>query len=190
MVGLELFDNNLSSSIPQALCAASSLTRLGIANNDHVTCFSGCLNGLGGDFGTVPACGSALCGFVASTDIESVGTVGEYSRWSCDTAMVPATEPCDAASAWPGVVCVHGQVTELSLFAAQITGSLPTSLALLVALEFLVLEDNLLTGEVPNMLSGLSRLTHINLNQNFLTGKCNLQCPFFCVSLCCGGTPL
>ncbi|KAJ3248152.1 hypothetical protein HDU77_008235 [Chytriomyces hyalinus] len=70
---------------------------------------------------------------------------------------------CAILSAWlptsPSVT--HGN---------KLTGTIPTELARLTSLTFLILADNQLTGTIPTELGLLTRLTYIMLHNNRLTG--------------------
>ena len=74
---------------------------------------------------------------------------------------------------WRGVTCntAEDAVTKVVLNVNNLSGTLPTELAGLPALEFLSMYGNALTGEIPPALGILSNLLSINLNTNQLTGS-------------------
>lgn len=74
--------------------------------------------------------------------------------------------------AWEGVRLGNHptRVTQLEFADAGLTGTLPSSLGKLDALEFLTLPRNRLTGDIPPELGNLSRLERLDLNTNRLTG--------------------
>ncbi len=73
---------------------------------------------------------------------------------------------------WHGVTTNgEGRVVGLSLFANNLTGSIPSELAQLSMLQILNISHNRLTGGIPPELAALSRLVVLVLGQNDLTGR-------------------
>ena len=75
-------------------------------------------------------------------------------------------------SEWHGVdrTDADGRVTRLDLDANGLTGSIPTELAVLDRLDFLVLGVNALTGPIPPELASLALLEWLSLGSNQLSG--------------------
>ena len=72
---------------------------------------------------------------------------------------------------WHGVSTNgQGQVTHLQLRNNNLSGSLPTALGNLEALQVLSLDRNSIGGSLPTQLGNLSNLTRLALNRNQLTG--------------------
>ena len=73
---------------------------------------------------------------------------------------------------WHGVsVNGQGQVTHLQLRNNGLSGSLPTALGNLEALQVLSLDRNSISGSLPTKLGNLSNLTRLAMNRNQLTGS-------------------
>ena len=71
---------------------------------------------------------------------------------------------------WTGVVCVDGEVQEVSLPAKGMVGAVPADLTLLTGLKTLVLDQNELTGTIPSFLTKFTALERLELHENNLTG--------------------
>ncbi|CAB9498930.1 receptor-like protein kinase [Seminavis robusta] len=80
---------------------------------------------------------------------------------------------------WGGVACDHnafGDVTELTLTSNKLNGQLPTELALLSKLTILNLRDNdYLTGTLPSELYTLTALEELNLSGNSFSGDISTE---------------
>ena len=73
---------------------------------------------------------------------------------------------------WYGVrVDGQGRVTELSLLANNLRGSIPTELGSLATMERLSLARNRLSGVIPAELGNLANLQRLSLNSNALEGR-------------------
>uniref|UniRef100_A0A7S4EUS4 Leucine-rich repeat-containing N-terminal plant-type domain-containing protein n=1 Tax=Chrysotila carterae TaxID=13221 RepID=A0A7S4EUS4_CHRCT len=108
------------------------------------------------------------------------------------SAWISETDCCS----WPGVSCVDGLVTHLSITAItdtphvlgsgtighvapklqelemsknKISGTLPTSLP--TSLQYIFLESNLLSGTLPKSFSRLRRLKELELSENAFSGS-------------------
>ena len=77
------------------------------------------------------------------------------TNWSTSTAAMPTA---DEVNAWHGVTVSDGRVTKVELSANNLTGTLPTELGKLTALETLSLHENSLTGQLPTSLANLQVL--------------------------------
>jgi hypothetical protein len=72
---------------------------------------------------------------------------------------------------WEGVtVDAKGRVIEVYLYWNNLTGTLPSEIQQLSALQSLYLDGNKLTGPIPVELGQLGALTGLNLNHNQLSG--------------------
>jgi Leucine-rich repeat (LRR) protein len=85
-----------------------------------------------------------------------------------------STDPC--TDTWTGITCDGSDVTEISLAAASISGTIsplfagcPTTLA--ATLTFLNFFGNSLTGSIPTEIGSLSSLTELSFSANSLTGS-------------------
>ena len=82
----------------------------------------------------------------------------------------PANSEVDWDSPWKGTDTSNGRVRSLDLNNNQLTGTIPTELALLTGLEWLGLPRNQLTGPIPAELGRLTNLEVLGLDGNQLTG--------------------
>ena len=107
---------------------------------------------------------------------ESTGGLTEgWGGWKEDGGWLEG-DPCE--DAWFGVTCdsVTGSVTELnlasnlSLYWNDLTGTIPTEIGNLQALEGLDLASNDLTGTIPTEIGNLQALEALWLSENDLTG--------------------
>ena len=62
----------------------------------------------------------ALCGFIAATDIS---TMDGKSVWSCTSNGVTSSDPCDSGSVWSGLTCDGMDISEISLGAIGLQGT-------------------------------------------------------------------
>lgn len=100
------------------------------------------------------------------------------TQWISKTnwlAFASGRAPCD----WYGVTCANGRVTALELPRNGLSGTLPSVLGELSALQRLRLESNALAGRLPTSLCKLTgQLVDVNLgynrlwNQRFSVGEC------------------
>jgi len=107
-----------------------------------------------------------LCDFVAATNIESI-----KSKWSCNLAGEPQTEPCND---WPGVKCdkpgASGVILELDLNNLGVNGTLTESLGTIANLTAIYFADNRMSGTIPENIGELPYLTSLDIAENQLTG--------------------
>ncbi|KAI4300734.1 hypothetical protein L6164_034074 [Bauhinia variegata] len=71
---------------------------------------------------------------------------------------------------WPGVVCSHDRVTQVSLSNKALTGYIPSELGLLDSLKRLGLSHNNLSKTIPSRLFSATNLVVLDLSHNSLTG--------------------
>jgi Leucine-rich repeat (LRR) protein len=105
-------------------------------------------------------------------------TNGNDWAWSTSTSEIPwnfsnpASNPC--LENWQGVICINSSslygVSELSLTAYNLEGSLPEQIEDLVNLTEIYLGVNTITGTLPSGLFSLN-LTVLSLSNNYIQGK-------------------
>ncbi|MFL5742617.1 MAG: hypothetical protein ACJ75B_20510, partial [Flavisolibacter sp.] len=74
------------------------------------------------------------------------------------------------AATWYGVDVDFGKVINLGINSNNLSGTLPTTLANLTAINDLALAQNEITGSIPSSLTFLSQLSGLNLSGNQLSG--------------------
>jgi len=87
-------------------------------------------------------------------------------NWTNKTGWKVTTTPCS----WSGIRCTGGHVTQIYPDNNNLTGSLPSELNFLTALEYLSLKSNKLSGSIPN-LTALKALKILWLTDNQLSGS-------------------
>eukprot|EP00899_Mesostigma_viride_P022540 jgi/Mesvir1/3470/Mv11963-RA.1 len=87
---------------------------------------------------------------------------GAFTLWT------EAADPC--TDSWPFVVCAGGGVTELSLTASQIVGTLSPAILNLVSLTKLNLGGSQISGYLPAQLHVLSSLQYISIMDTSVSG--------------------
>mmetsp|Transcript_3709 Transcript_3709/g.6967 ORF Transcript_3709/g.6967 Transcript_3709/m.6967 type:complete len:123 (-) Transcript_3709:56-424(-) len=105
-------------------------------------------------------------------DSEGIAWASKLTGWSSDSG-VPV---CD----WDGVTCrvsttnsgstSETVVSEVSLPAKGLSGSIPTELGQLTELEHLTLKNNILQGSIPKEIANLKKLVTLDFTECFLTG--------------------
>jgi len=89
-------------------------------------------------------------------------------NWTDNTGWNGAAgTECD----WFGVTCWGDHVTTLDLHSNNLVGSIPSDLANLRNLQYLVLNNNDLSGSIPSQLGDMSSLLYLILNNNQLSGS-------------------
>ena len=68
----------------------------------------------------VTAIPNPLCDIIAATNIQ---VITGYSQWSCNTAGVTSTTPCNTP-VWPGVSCTLSNVVAISVSSIGLTGKI------------------------------------------------------------------
>lgn len=105
----------------------------------------------------------ALVALYNSTD--GPNWAGLYQNW------LQTTTPSD----WEGVTVEGGHVVELFLWNAGLKGELPSAMASLKELCFLLLSDNQLSGSIPIWLSSLPHLEELYLDRNQFNAWCEMH---------------
>jgi len=71
---------------------------------------------------------------------------------------------------WPFVTCSSGHVVTLNLNGNQLSGTIPTELAMMTKLTSLDLRSNQIKGTIPTELATMMNLEYLSLNGNQLNG--------------------
>ncbi len=87
--------------------------------------------------------------------------------WTHNTNWLTTSQ----VSTWYGVTVGGGRVTELSLTFNQLSGSIPSSIGVLVNLQYLYLSNNHLSGSIPSTIGNMTNLQYLQLNFNQLSGS-------------------
>ena len=124
----------ITGYVPSSLCNISTLNNLLVTHSDTnplITCAPLCLttvNSRALPATVLDSCPSfqdnALCGFIASTDIESKTS---YTEWSCNSIGKTNTDPCDPfSSTWTGVTCRGNFIVSISMYNSYLIGKYTT----------------------------------------------------------------
>ena len=104
-----------------------------------------------------------MCAVSAALNPSAVGLSG----WICEY-YTPSSNVC---STWGGVSCnTTGNVTAIALAGLGLSGTLPSSIGLLVSLTSLALNDNHILGPVPSSVAALPILANLEIANNAFTG--------------------
>ena len=121
-----------------------------------------------------------------SSELDPDGTIADIGAYYF--YQEPDVEGCtnpdasnydETANADDGSCCIElwgecyniEETTELSLYSAELTGEIPSSIENLTNLTNLNLSNNQLTGEIPSSIGNLTNLTSLSLYGNQLTGE-------------------
>lgn len=88
------------------------------------------------------------------------------ANWTNKTNWLQTTTPCS----WFGVTCANGRVTRLDLPHNQLSGSLPTTVDALAAIQYFDVSRNAIGGAIPPQLGNLPKLLYLHLAYNQFTG--------------------
>ncbi|MFC1543432.1 leucine-rich repeat domain-containing protein, partial [Candidatus Neomarinimicrobiota bacterium] len=113
--------------------------------------------------------------FYTPLQIDSMALVEIYNdvngiNWSDQTNWLTAA----TISEWYGVTVTEDRVTGLDLSGNNLSGSLPSTISDLTALDTLNLAANQLTGTIPTALNNLTYLRLLRLDNNQFTGAVNI----------------
>ncbi|MFC1553150.1 putative Ig domain-containing protein [candidate division KSB1 bacterium] len=89
------------------------------------------------------------------------------ANWTDKTNWLAGNSVAD----WSGVTVTSGRVTMLFLSSINLTGTMPSEIGNLTALETLYLGGNNLIGSIPPEISTLTNLTYLGLDHNSLSGS-------------------
>ena len=159
---LELHSNQLGGPIPTDLGNLSNMRQLYLHNNSTLVCWQSeatltWAQNLPKYNGPLMVCTPDIIGLMALYD----STDG--ANWTVNTGWGDG-DPC--LSAWYGVTCDTGVVTQLDLFSNQLSGPIPAELGNLSSLQELNLYNNQLSGLIPTELDNLSSLSALYLDSN------------------------
>jgi len=180
MVICYLFENSFTGSIPTTLCNLTKLYSFALTASDSNIGICGeyptCWGELGGysDVALHTCAGdtpsfqdSALCGFIAATNIASFTN---YEEWSCVAGGTTSSHPCRTDAVWTGIGCTGGFVSAINVASQGIAGTLPSSLGLLSTLRLIYLDENVFAGTIPPEIGSLDALVTLRLGDNRLSG--------------------
>eukprot|EP00536_Pseudo-nitzschia_multiseries_P004322 jgi/Psemu1/253514/estExt_Genewise1Plus.C_710036 len=85
---------------------------------------------------------------------------GQQTRW------IERNELC----LWSSIECNNESLSDLSLKALNLQGTISTAIGLLVSLSRLDMSLNSVTGKIPREIRSLTNLEYLDLNDNSLTG--------------------
>jgi hypothetical protein len=114
-----------------------------------------------------------LCDIVAATDVATV-----YTEWQCNSSGYPLTDPCTPN--WNGVICnwlfaEQKYITEITLFAAGISGTVPSSIGEISSLIYLLMSNNKLYSTLPITIGKLTNLITLQMASNGFTGQLPME---------------
>ena len=90
------------------------------------------------------------------------------SKWTDSTRFITSAHECD----WKGVSCNSDLIpTHLDFQENNLLGSIPEEIAVLTALESILLNGNTISNKVPFTIGRLTGLVQLDLSNNFLTGS-------------------
>jgi hypothetical protein len=186
--------NGITGSVPFEMCNLTNLAFWNFGDTDDgsggdtggVSCYPGCIDtdapftttvNLADSLVLLSRCPTvdeiAVCAFVSDTNIASKTN---YDMWSC-TGSIATTDPC--TTAWTGITCVDGAITELDLGGLLLTGVLSSEVGLLTALKRLDLHDNdFANGDINSYLFTLTQLTYLDLSYIFASGMSRVVVTF------------
>jgi Leucine-rich repeat (LRR) protein len=168
---IRLENNQLTGAIP-SLNTFTNLTSLNISNNQ--LCQDSNANYAGWtEVDEFPSCDTvAICDTVTEMPKAQCDTlVALYDNtagdnWTTNDGWLKNNSPCT----WHGIICNgDGNVTNISLYSNQLSGTLP-ELSALTKLKYLSLYGNQLTGSVPE-LTALTQLEVLTVGNNQLSGS-------------------
>ena len=113
---------------------------------------------------TVSAQGTNVGDSLALVDLYNSCKGSEWGRHDNWLLTKPVSE-------WYGITVTDGRVTQISLYANKMSGSIPTSVGNLTNLDILFLGNNQLSGGIPSSIGNLVNLTNLSLGYNQLTGS-------------------
>ena len=166
---LDLSGNQLTGTIPEALGHLENLEHLSLVGNELTGCIPSALQSVPSNDLDDLGLGLAFC-HLESDEAVVLAALYEATggdQWEDNTNWL-STAPL---SEWDGVTTDdEGRVTRLYLSVNQLTGTIPEALGQLEYLEYLDLSYNELTGPIPETLGHLEKLQDLNLSYNELTG--------------------
>lgn len=144
----------LSGTIPHEVAEMSSMVRLSLYDSS----LSGTVPPSMGD---MP---SLLGAYLSGTRIS-----GTVPMWSTSTSKLEVLQ-LESPISGTMPTAISGQLQRLSLTGTSLSGSLPSSVGTLAALEYLFFFDAKLSGSLPDTLGNLDVLRILDVHNNKLTG--------------------
>ena len=165
------YNSNLANCNLPSICQQSNYTMVSVNQNK-----CGC-----NDISQIQSIcsGSSYCDICALQPqyetLENFYTYTNGLSWINDTDWLSNCDPCGLEPGndpWFGLTCnAVGQVTDINLPNNNLSGTLPTSLSGLTALESLKLRNNNVSGTINNnLLNGLSSFEYLDLGENDFGG--------------------
>jgi len=162
VVEIDLYNNNLSGTLPSDLDDLTSLTALSLWSNS-----------IGG---TIPSSLSNLANLeILELDSnELTGSIPtQLGSITSLTELYLSSNNLDGAI--PSELSGLTNLEILDLYENQLSGAIPTGLGTLSNLQILDLEDNQLDSSIPMQLGNLANLLELYLSSNQLTGNIPTQ---------------
>jgi hypothetical protein len=160
VAGLRLNDNGLGGSLPTEITALTSLSKLRVFNNAITGQVPTQLYSLP-NIELLDLESNFLTGQVFVPDLANAA--GTLKRFRCSDNAFVGTIDGDVLSSM-------SFLEELWFAANDISGTLPTEIALLTNLNSLIAYENTLTGDIPHDISSLVHLEYFDISSNFLQG--------------------
>ena len=157
VIGLDLWENQLTGTIPTELGSLSNLRWLNLSGNQLTGAIPTELDNLS-NLTHLDLWGNQLTG----TTPTQLGNLSNLEGLGLGGNQLTGTIPMELGNL--------SNLTQLDLWGNQLTGTIPTQLGSLSNLTGLDLGENQLTGTIPMELGNLSNLTQLGLWQNQLTG--------------------
>ena len=149
-------------------------TFVNLTTNPRVT---GANNDLAEDCMTLVAIQNHFAGFEANRDLAEFHAFREWGDASVEWGTGTASDRL--VQNWIGITVTGGRVTDFVISATRstvggqftiVSGTLPSEIQNLTALERLEADDHMLSGNIPSWLGSMSALNDVNLSGNNFSG--------------------
>ena len=149
-------------------------TFVNLTTNPRVT---GANNDLAEDCMTLVAIQNHFAGFEANRDLAEFHAFREWGDASVEWGTGTASDRL--VQNWIGITVTGGRVTDFVISATRstvggqftiVSGTLPSEIQNLTALERLEADDHMLSGNIPSWLGSMSALNDVNLSDNNFSG--------------------
>jgi len=183
VVDLEMWDNNLSGTIPSSIGNLTQLNTIILQNNPLL---SGAIPTEIGNLVNLTyliAMGNQLSGAIPASIGNLVNLIGleisgnllsgpiPVSIANCKKLTILWLHYNQLSGAIPPEIGNLPNLNDLSLGNNLLSGAIPTEIGNLVSLTALYLNDNQLSGSIPASISNLVNLQVLNISHNQLTGS-------------------
>ena len=162
VIGLDLWENQLTGTIPTELGSLSNLRWLNLSGNQLTGAIPTELDNLS-NLTELGLWGNQLTGTIPT----QLGNLSKLTGLNLGGNQLTGAIPTELGNL--------SNLTELGLWGNQLTGTIPTQLGNLSNLTGLSLGGNQLTGTIPTQLGSLSNLRGLHLWGNQLTGTIPTQ---------------